>query len=68
MKEKITFQGALGAFSHIAAGKYFGLDIDLYPALTFDALFKNVSSASAVTESFPSRTQRRGVSIKTMTF
>ena len=44
MKEKITFQGALGAFSHIAAGKYFGLDIDLYPALTFDALFKNVSS------------------------
>jgi len=39
---KVAFQGERGAFSEIAAKKYFGEDVKLSPSFTFDDVFSKV--------------------------
>lgn len=44
---KIAFQGEHGAYSEIAAQKYFGIHAAMKPCLSFDEVFKAVAKGSA---------------------
>jgi len=44
--KKISYQGERGAFSEIAAEKYFGEQIEFYPAYSFNDVFKRVKKKS----------------------
>jgi prephenate dehydratase len=46
-QQRIVIQGVPGAFHEIAARTFFGSDIELVPALSFDALFQTLKQADA---------------------
>lgn len=44
MSRTVAFQGERGAYSEIAALKYFGKNIKLSPSLTFDSVFEKIKN------------------------
>jgi prephenate dehydratase len=47
MRNKIAFQGELGAYSELAAFKYYGAEIETLPCHTFEDIFAAVQSGEA---------------------
>ena len=46
-KKRVAFQGERGAYSEIAARRFFGNQIELLPSETFDLVFKKVETNAA---------------------
>lgn len=47
MMKKIAFQGERGAFSEIAAARYFGKNVSLSPSFSFSEVFEKINSGKA---------------------
>ena len=53
MKQKISFQGELGAYSHEVTVKHFGSEIDLLPCESFSKLLDSVTHGKATCAILP---------------